>query len=101
MNIERRLEEEALQAENNKDAPLQPGTIITRPGRQRAHVFSIRLAESEMKALEAAAERHGLPASTLARTWIAERLANEGEANDVQAIADALATFSKRLSALS
>ncbi|WGW13440.1 hypothetical protein LWF01_06700 [Saxibacter everestensis] len=57
------------------------------------------MTESEISALEAAAERAGIPASTLARTWISERLA-ASDTTDVHAIADALATFSRRLAAL-
>lgn len=91
-----RLESEAVEA--NPDAPVKPGTVITRHG-QRSRVYSIRLAESEIAALEAAAERVGLPASTLARTWIAERLASD-DTGDIHAIADALAAFSRRLAAL-
>lgn len=93
------LRAEAEAAEANPDAPLRDGTIIERHG-QRSRVFSIRLAESEMSALEAAADRAGMAASTLARTWIAERLASSGDVDDVHAIADALATFSRRLAAL-
>ncbi|MPV50652.1 MULTISPECIES: hypothetical protein [unclassified Pseudactinotalea] len=91
-----RLEAEA--AEANPDAPLRPGTLITRRN-QRSRVYSLRLNESEIEALEAAAERAGIPASTLARTWIVERLAEGDDTTDLRAIADALATFSRRLAA--
>lgn len=97
-NIADVLRAEAEAAEANPDAPAKPGTVITRHG-QRSRVYSIRLAESEITALEAAAERAGIPASTLARTWIAERLAAD-DTTDVHAIADALAAFSRRLAAL-
>jgi len=93
------LQAEAEHAETHADAPLRDGTTITHRG-QRSRVFSIRLAESEIEALEAAAEKTGLPASTLARTWIATRLAANDDTTDVHAIADALATFSRRLAAL-
>lgn len=92
------LRAEAEAAESNPDAPATPGTTITHRG-QRSKVYSIRLAESEITALEAAAERAGIPASTLARTWIAERLASD-DISDVRAIADALGAFSRRLAAL-
>ena len=91
------LRTEAEAAEANPDAPVKPDTVITRHG-QRSRVYSIRLAESEIAALEVAAKRAGIPASTLARTWIAERLASD-ETMDVHAIADALAVFSRRLAA--
>lgn len=97
-NIEEVLRREAEHAEANKDAPERADVVATRPGGGRARILSIRLAESEALALDIAAKRTGLPASTLARTWIAEKLAAEGDTTDVRAIADALATFSERLS---
>ncbi|WP_166982175.1 hypothetical protein [Paramicrobacterium fandaimingii] len=75
-------------------------SIATRPGGTRARVYSIRLTEAEVAALEAVAERDGVPASTLARSWIVERLSTDGDVDDVRVIADALATFSQRLAAL-
>ncbi|MDJ1372471.1 hypothetical protein [Gulosibacter molinativorax] len=98
-NIEDQLRDEAEYAEQHIDAPLRDGTTITHRG-QRSRVFSIRLGESEYTALEAAAEKAGLPASTLARTWITTRLAAEDENADAHDIADALATFSRRLAAM-
>jgi len=93
------LKAEAEYAEAHKDAPLKEGTIITHRG-QRSRVFSIRLSESEFTALEEASKRLGVPSSTLARQWISERLASDTEPTDLQGIANALAVFSKRLSAL-
>lgn len=92
------LKREAEHAETNKDAPEHDGTVALRPGGKAARVYSLRLSESEVRALEAAAARIGMPASTLARTWISERLATEDDTIDVHAIADALAAFSRRLS---
>jgi hypothetical protein len=37
-------------------------------------VYSVRLTPDEAAALEAAAEQAGLPASTLVRSWIVERV---------------------------
>ena len=76
-NLERFLMEEAEFAEATKDAPIPPETRISRPGGQRARIYSVRLLESEVAALEAAAERAGIPASTLAHSRIAERLERE------------------------
>lgn len=108
--IEALLDAEAEAIEADRDAPLKSGTAITWRGRT-TRVYSMRLGDSELRALEAAAERAGIPASTLARTWIAERLAQEhaglladdsarSAVTDVHAIADALAVFSQRLAAL-
>lgn len=98
--FERFLQEEAEHAEANKDAPITPGTRISRPGGQRARVYSVRLSESEVTALEAAAARAGMPASTLARSWITERLAEDDGTTDLHAIADTLELLSRRLNAL-
>ena len=72
--FERFLRDEAEYAEANKDAPISAQTRVSRPGGQRAKVYSVGLLESEVAALEAAAERVGVPASTLAHSWITERL---------------------------
>lgn len=104
------LDAEAEAVEADRNAPLKPGTAITWRG-QTTRVYSIRLGDSEIRALEAAAGRAGMPASRLARTWIAERLVQEqaglladdgvrSDVTDVHAIADALAVFSRRLAAL-
>jgi hypothetical protein len=72
--FERFLENEADHIEANKDAPITSQTRVSRPGEQRARVYSVRLTESEAIALEAAAQHAGVPASTLSHSWIAERL---------------------------
>jgi hypothetical protein len=72
--LERFIQDEAEHAEANKDAPITPETRISRPGGQRARVYSIRLVESEAAALDAAAEGAGVSASSLAGSWVAERL---------------------------
>jgi predicted DNA binding CopG/RHH family protein len=93
------LKQEAEYAEAHKDAPPRDGTVVTHRG-QRTKVFSIRLSDSELAALEVAASAVGVPPSTLARQWIAERLVSEHEPADLQEIATALATFSRRLASL-
>ena len=93
------LRSEAENAEKNKDAPTRTETTVTRPG-GRAKVYSIRLSEDEVTAIEVAAERAGVPASALVRSWIIERLAADDGITDLHAIAGALDNFSKRLAAL-
>ena len=97
--LEEFLRGEAEYAETHKDVPLQEGTVITRR-RQRSNVFSIRLSDDERRALELASARANMPPSSLARQWIAERLATSTEAVDVREIASVLETLAKRLSSL-
>ena len=47
----------------------------TRPNRSK--VYSVRLSADEQARIEAVAEARHLPASTLVRSWILERLAAE------------------------
>jgi hypothetical protein len=61
------------EAEANRDGPLPDG-VGTRPNLGRSTVYSIRLTNDEVAAVQAAAERAGLPSSTLVRSWILERL---------------------------
>jgi hypothetical protein len=68
------LRREAEHAEQHQDAPAAPDTTVTRPGATRSTVYSIRLAPTEVAALEAQADAAGIPPSTLARAWIIEHL---------------------------
>lgn len=69
--LERQLRDEA---EANRDAPLPGDTLGTRPNPGRSTVYSVRLTADEVAAVQDAADRAGLPASTLVRSWIVERL---------------------------
>lgn len=73
-DIERLLDEEAKHAETHKDAPAKPGTKVSRPGHARSTVYSVRLNADEVTALQRIADEAHLPASTLVRSWIVERL---------------------------
>lgn len=73
-SIEELLEREALASESNPDAPLKPGTTVSR-GHARSKVYSVRLNQAEVEQVERLAARLGLPASTMVRSWIVERLA--------------------------
>jgi hypothetical protein len=61
-------------AEANRDAPMPSGTSGKRANHGRSTVYSIRLTSDEVAAVQAAADRAGLPASTLVRSWIVDRL---------------------------
>ncbi len=70
-----RLRRESEQA---KDNPYPASTAGRRPNRQK--VYSVRLsAEEETEIRRVAAAKH-LPASTLVRSWILERLDRERSA---------------------
>lgn len=66
------------ESEQTKDNDYPDGVIGTRPNRSK--VYSVRLsAEEEAEVQRVAATRH-LPASTLVRSWILERLDRERSA---------------------
>jgi hypothetical protein len=66
------------ESEQTKNDPYPAGTTGRRPNRQK--VYSVRLsAEEEAEVLKVAAAKH-LPASTLVRSWILERLDQERSA---------------------
>ena len=66
------------ESEETKDDLYPAGTAGRRPNRQK--VYSVRLsAEEEAEVVRLAAAKH-LPASTLVRSWILERLDQERSA---------------------
>lgn len=75
MGIEKLIEAEAAAAEQHPDAEIRPGSKITR-GHSRTKTLQVRLNEDEFASLAAAAERLGLPASTLARDLLLRDLAS-------------------------
>jgi predicted DNA-binding protein len=77
-SVEELLEREAMASESDPDAPLKPGTKVTR-GHGRSKVYSVRLNQDEVEQVEQMAARLGLPASTMVRSWIVERLAADSD----------------------
>lgn len=77
-SVEELLEREALGSESNPDAPLKPGTKVSR-GHGRSKVYSVRLNQDEVEQVEQMAAHLGLPASTMVRSWIVERLAEDSD----------------------
>lgn len=77
MDIKKMIEAETEASEDNRDAPISDGTKITRPNRGRSTVYSIRLNPDEVAALQAISDAAGVPGSTLARSWIVERIQEE------------------------
>jgi hypothetical protein len=68
------------ESERSKDLPYPPGARFTHPNRDRSRVYSIRLSPQEYDSLQALADRQHLPASTLVRSWILERLEQDQSA---------------------
>lgn len=72
-----RLREES---EQSKESPFPSGAVPTRPNRLRSKVYSVRLSEEEQAQVQRVADAQHLPASTLVRAWILERLEREQSA---------------------
>lgn len=83
-DLEKLLRDEAEHAEAHQDAPAGPETSVSRPGHARSTVYSVRLNPDEVAALQEYADKEGLPASTLVRSWIIERLRSNGAAPDIR-----------------
>lgn len=64
------------ESERSKDAPYPGEARPERPNRSR--VYSVRLSESEQARVQRIADDRHLPASTLVRSWLLERLEQEG-----------------------
>lgn len=63
------LDAEGVASEAGKDAPLQPGTTVTR-GHGRTKTLQVRLNDDEYAAVTALAETRNVPVSTLVRSLI-------------------------------
>lgn len=84
--LENLLREEAEHAETHRDAAAGPRTKISRPGHARSTVYSVRLNPEEVSSLQELAEQAGLPASTLVRSWIIDRIRAGGSSLDIRKI---------------
>jgi hypothetical protein len=71
----RLIDEEAEHAEVTRDEPYPPDVVVERRNRTRASVYSVRLSDDEVAAVQRLADDAGVPASTLVRSWILERIA--------------------------
>ena len=96
-DVKKLLRDEAEHAEQNKDAAPTSDTKVTRPGRERAKVLSVRLNVEEYEQLAAQAEVAGVGPSTLARSMILQAL-NPGEG--VRPTKEWMASVSERLERL-
>lgn len=71
--IEDLITAEAEASEHDKDAPIRPGTKLTR-GHGRSRTLQVRLNVEELQALTTLARQRGIPASTLARDLLLPHL---------------------------
>jgi len=95
--VKKLLRDEAEHAEQNKDAAPASDTKVTRPGRERAKVLSVRLNAEEYEQLAVKAEVAGVGPSTLAPSMIRQAL-NPGEG--VRPTKEWMASVSERLERL-
>ena len=77
--LDRDLHDEAVRAEAaaaaDPDAEFPAGTVISWPNRSR--MLTLRLRQSEYDAIQQAAEQRHLPASTLARSLLLDKLGEQ------------------------
>ena len=72
------VEQLRRESEHTKDEAYPAGTAGRRPNRQK--VYSVRLSADEQAEVQKVAAAKHLPASTLVRSWILERLDRERSA---------------------
>lgn len=70
----RLIDEEADHAEATREESYPPGAVAERRNRTRTTVYSVRLSDDEVSAIQRLAESVGVPSSTLVRSWIVEHL---------------------------
>ena len=66
------------ESEQTKDLPYPANASPTRPN--RTQVYSVRLSAEEQALVQRVADERHLPASTLVRSWILDRLDQERSA---------------------
>lgn len=75
----RRVEDEVM-ADPDAPYPADVEYTVRRPNR-RSHLFTVRLSDDEYATLQRVAAIRHLPASTLARAWLLDRLTHEERAS--------------------
>jgi len=73
-DLNKLIDEETEASELGRDAEPTAATKVSRPNRNKSKVFSVRLSESEMAALQEIADKVNLGASTMARSLIVSQL---------------------------
>lgn len=79
IDVERLIETEAEHSEATRDDPIPAAALASsrRPNLARSVTFTLRLNPDEMAGIRDAAERRGVPASTLVRGWVVRELTAE------------------------
>ncbi|WP_343074736.1 DUF6290 family protein [Nakamurella aerolata] len=72
------IERLRAESEATREAEYPEGSKAVRPNRSR--VYSVRLSADEQARVESLAREKHLPASTLVRSWILERIEQERSA---------------------
>ncbi len=75
-----RADARALEVEAESAEPYPAATHITRPNRP-SRMFNVRLTDEQFNELQGLAREHHLPMSTMARSWLLERLDQEHRAS--------------------
>lgn len=75
-----RKDARALETEADATGPYPSGTRIDRPNRS-SRMFNLRLTDEQFSELQDIARQRHLPASTMARAWLLERLDRERHAS--------------------
>lgn len=75
-----RAEKLRRESEETKDHAYPDASRGVRPNRTRSKVYSVRLSAEEESEVQRVAQARHLPASTLVRSWILERLDRERSA---------------------
>jgi hypothetical protein len=87
------IADEAEHAEATRGDPVPAEALAraTRPNRTKSVMFSLRLNPDELAELQSLAEARTVPASTLVRGWIMQRLiAERGTPSDAATMLDRL-----------
>lgn len=79
-HLKQLLDQIAAESEATMNDPMPEGTVYTQPNLAKSVTFSLRLYPDELAGIENIAEGHGVPAATLARSWLVQRLAAEQRA---------------------
>lgn len=94
--IKDRVAEEVAAIEADPDAALTDETTVSRPGRVRSQMLSVRLSPEEAEAVAGVAEAAGVPVSTLIRGYIMRGLTQDRD-DSPQSLVDALSHDVERL----